>query len=389
MKGTRPRSDDRAEDRALVTALRTSEKDKAENTMIVDMARNDLGRVSRVGSVQTSALHDVESYPTVHQLTSTVTAQSDRPLSELLAATFPAASITGAPKVAACRIIAELESEPRGIYTGAIGVIAPGGDFEFNVAIRTASVDQDRGRIVYGIGGGIVWDSDPAAEWQEAHDKARVLRRAGRPFRLLETLAWRPDEGLVLLQRHLQRLAGAARYFRYDLDVDEVRRRLATIHADRPLRVRVLVDPRGHIEVQQHHLSPTSVSSPVMLPLDTEPVDADDEFLRYKTTRRERYEAARARFPEAVDVVLWNERGEVTESTVANVVVELDGRLITPSVTASLLPGVLRAELLAAGRIREGSVTVADLMDAGGGWLINSVRGWTRFEIQAAPARVA
>ena len=375
MKGTRPRHPDPVIDRDLADALLASEKDRAENTMIVDMARNDLGRVAEVGTVATTALHTVESYPTVHQLTSTVVADTDATLAELFAATFPGASITGAPKVATSRIITELEREPRGVYTGAVGLLEPGGDAEFNIAIRTAWVDRRRGRATYGVGGGIVWDSDATAEWHEAHDKARVLHRATRPFRLLETLAWDPGAGPILLDRHVARLAGSAAHFGFDCDTEEVTRRLGAIRADTARRIRVLLASDGALEVQVLD-PPAPRSEPWTLALDSVPVSSDDEFLRHKTTRRDRYDEAIARFPEADDVVLWNERGEVTETTVANLVVELDGEALTPDESAGLLPGTLRAELLANRRIRAAVVTLDDLRRADRIWAVNSVRGW-------------
>ena len=375
MKGTRPRHPDPVIDGDLAEELLASEKDRAENTMIVDMARNDLGRIADIGSVVTTALHTVESYPTVHQLTSTVVATTDASLRELFAAAFPGASITGAPKVAATRIITELESEPRGVYTGAVGVIEPGGDAEFNIAIRTAFVDRRTGVATYGVGGGIVWDSDETAEWHEAHDKARVLHRATRPFRLLETLGWDPGAGPILLDRHLHRLARSATHFGFDCDIDEVKRRLGAVRADTPRRIRVLLAPDGALEVQVLD-PPPDRSEPWVLALDPLPVASDDEFLRHKTTRRDRYEEAVARVPEVDDVVLWNERGEVTETTVANLVLELDGEALTPVESSGLLPGTLRAELLANGRIREALITLDDLHRADAVWAINSLRGW-------------
>ena len=381
MKGTRPRHPDPKIDRQLANELVRSEKDRAENTMIVDMARNDLGRVAEIGSVRVAKLHTVESYPTVHQMTSTVTAETSATLRELLEATFPGASITGAPKVAASRVIAELEAEPRGIYTGSVGVVEPGGDVEFNIAIRTAWIDQRIGRAVYGVGGGIVWDSHPTAEWHEAHDKARVLHRATRPLRLLETLAWEPGAGPILLDRHLRRLTGCAEHFGFDMDPGEVRRRLDAIRADTTQRVRVLVSGDGAIEVQVEEMSPPAANRVWNIAIDTLPVSSKDEFLRFKTTRRDRYDQALARQPDADDVLLWNERGELTETTVANLVLEIDGVAITPAESSGLLPGTLRAELLANRRISEAIVTRKDLDRAGSVWLINSVRGWI-------PARV-
>lgn len=389
MKGTRPRHLDPMIDRKLANELIRSAKDRAENTMIVDIARNDLGRVADVGSVQVTKLHTVESYPTVHQLTSTVTARSGASLRELLAAMFPGASITGAPKVAASQIIATLEGEPRGIYTGSVGVVEPGGDAEFNIAIRTAWIDQRMGRAVYGVGGGIVWDSEPTAEWHEAHDKARVLHRATRPFRLLETLAWEPGAGPILLDRHLARLTACAEHFGFDLDPGEVRRRLDEIRADTTQRVRVLVAIDGAVEVQVTELSPPAANPVWNVAIDTLPVLSTDEFLRFKTTRRDRYDQALARKPAADDVLLWNERGEVTEATIANLVLELDGAAITPAGSSGLLPGTLRAELLANRRIHEAVVTMADLDRADSIWLINSLRGWIPARLVDEPSMVA
>ena len=382
MKGTRPRHPDPMIDRGLANELVRSEKDRAENTMIVDMARNDLGRVADIGTVRVEKLHTVESYPTVHQMTSTVTAETNASLRELLEATFPGASITGAPKVATSRIIADLEGEPRGVYTGSVGVVRPGGDAEFNIAIRTAWIDQRVGRATYGVGGGIVWDSDPTAEWHEAHDKARVLHRATRPFRLLETLAWEPGAGPILLDRHLTRLTGCAEHFGFDVDPGEVRRRLDSIRADTTQRVRILVSSDGAIEVQVAEMSPPAANPVWNIAVDTMPVSSKDEFLRFKTTRRDRYEEAVARQPDADDVLLWNERGELTETTIANLVLEIDGVAVTPAESSGLLPGTLRAELLANRRIREAIVTTEDLDRADSIWLINSLRGWIPARVQ-------
>ena len=389
MKGTRPRHPDPKIDRQLANELVRSHKDRAENTMIVDMARNDLGRVAEIGSVRVAKLHTVESYPTVHQMTSTVIAETGATLRELLEATFPGASITGAPKVAASRVIADLEAEPRGIYTGSVGVVEPGGDAEFNIAIRTAWIDQRVGRAVYGVGGGIVWDSVPTQEWHEAHDKARVLHRATRPLRLLETLAWEPGAGPILLDRHLRRLTACAEHFGFDMDPGEVRRRLDAIRADTTQRVRVLVSADGAIEVQVQEMSPPAANPVWNIAIDALPVSSEDEFLRFKTTRRDRYDEALARHPDADDVLLWNERGELTETTVANLVLEIDGVATTPAESSGLLPGTLRAELLANRRIQEATVTMADLDRADSVWLINSVRGWIPARVMSRSAATA
>jgi para-aminobenzoate synthetase/4-amino-4-deoxychorismate lyase len=380
MKGTRPRHPDPTQDRALVEELFRSEKDRAENTMIVDMSRNDLSRIARPGTVKVPRMHHIETYPTVHQMVSSVTAETDSSLMEVLSAAFPAASITGAPKVATTRIIASLEQEARGVYTGAIGHVAPGGSFELNVAIRTAWVDRRKGTVVYGVGGGIVWDSDPAAEWREAMAKARILARAESDLRLLESMAWNPEGGVFLLDRHIERLERTAAHFGFRIDAEEVRRLLDTQRAQTPCSLRLLVDPDGTLELLSSDL-PAPFDETVHVVFDDRPVESGDEFLAHKTTRRHRYDEARMRRPDVFDVVLWNERGEVTESTIANVVVEVDGAFVTPPTTSGLLPGTLRAELLATGRIAERVLTPSEMERATRVWLINSVRGWIPIQI--------
>jgi len=376
MKGTRPRHPDPSIDRTLANDLAKSDKDRAENTMIVDMCRNDLGRVVEIGSLRTPSLHTIETYPTVHQMTSTITGRSNVDLVDLLMATFPGASITGAPKVATSRIIAELESEPRGVYCGAVGAIEPGGDLELNIAIRTAWINRTDHRVTYAAGGGIVWDSDPADEWNEALDKARVLTRAAEPFQLLETIAWQPGTGALLLDRHLRRLTAAAAHFGFDLDIGEVRRRVMATNSEGPATLRVLVSSDGSVDVGVNPLPPHLPEGGVWLAIDTYPVSSSDEFLRHKTTRRATYQQARQRHPGAFDTVLVNERGEITESTIANIVAEIDGRLLTPASHCGPLPGTFRAELLEADRISEATLTTDDLDNADAIWLINSVRGW-------------
>ncbi len=394
MKGTRPRHLDPARDAALADELVLSPKDRAENTMIVDMMRNDLGRVARTGSVAVPALHRIEHYPTVHQMVSVVTATTDVDLAGVFRACFPAASITGAPKVRTSAIIAELEPEPRGVYCGAVGAVAPPSaagqppPFEFNVAIRTAWVDRREGTVTYGVGGGIVWDSRADAEWDECLDKARVLHRALPPFRLLETLLWEPGTGCTLLDEHLERLAASATHFGFDADIDAIRRRLTGLRHDTATVIRLLVAPDGTTEIR-YRRPPRPGGGPVRLAFDTAPVDPADVFLRHKTTRRSRYDTARSRRPDADDVVLWTPDGEVTETTIANLVVELDGQLLTPRADAGLLPGTLRRVLLAQGRVREARISITDLVGAGRIWTINSVRGWSPAVVDAATAPVA
>lgn len=376
MKGTARRGRTLDEDRSAAERLRASEKDRAENLMIVDMMRNDLGRVARPGSVDVRSLWDVERYPTLLQMTSTVTAESEAPVSEVLAALFPSASITGAPKARTTELITRLESAPRGIYTGAIGSIGPGRRASFNVAIRTVQVDRERGLAEYGTGGGIVWDSAPEAEYRECLTKALVVTESEPEFALLETLRWDPAGGFHLLERHLERLSRSTEYFGRRCDLAAVRCRLEEAVGEaggRPQRVRLTVARDGAIAVESRRLEPAEPSPRVAFA--KRPVDPGDRFLFHKTTHRRVYERARAEIPGVDDVLLWNPRGEVTESTIANLFVERDGELLTPPVESGLLAGTERAELLARGEAREAILYRDDVAGADRILLINSVRG--------------
>lgn len=390
MKGTRGRSADPDVDADLAHALVASEKDRAENTMIVDMMRNDFGRIARIGTVQVPDLHQVESFPTVHQMVSSVTAETDASLAEVFASTFPPASITGAPKVSTSRIITALEPDGRGSYCGAAGLIAPDGRAEFNVAIRSVWINRDEGRATYGTGGGIVWDSDPTEEWFETRTKTRVLESAPAPFDLFETMLYVAGgptiPGITLLDRHLARLASSAERFGFDLDLDEVRHRLDSIEARSPQRVRLVIGPDGSIAIATVPINP-SIGDPWVVPVDRldsglAPVQSNDLFLRHKTTHRGVYDEARARHPHAPDVILWNERGELTETTIGNLVIDIDGQLLTPAQHCGLLPGTFRAELLEHNKIVEDVVPVDALASAREVFMINSVRGWVPLDVR-------
>jgi para-aminobenzoate synthetase/4-amino-4-deoxychorismate lyase len=386
MKGTRARGLTAKADRAAADALRMSEKDRAENIMIVDMLRNDIGRIAVPGSVETLSRFDVEKYPTVWQMTSTVQGRVEPPknadhreyTADILKALFPCASITGAPKAKTMELIRALEKGPRGVYTGAIGCIAPDGAAQFNVAIRTAVVDRKAGTVEYGIGGGIVWDSDAEAEYDEALSKARILTRRFPEFRLLETMLFEPGQGVFLLERHLKRLSDSAEYFDFPAaggkSLNEIRDHLLHLRFETPMRIRLLLSKDGGFELQNAELQ--KPEAPAALAVAKEPVDSGDVFLYHKTTHRSVYEKAKADFPDADDVLLFNERGEVTESCIANLVVELDGRKVTPPSACGLLAGTFRAELLERGEIAERVVTLDDLNRADAVWLINSVRRW-------------
>lgn len=382
MKGTRPRHFDPETDARIANELVSSTKDRAENVMIVDMVRNDLGRIAEVGTVSVPSLLQVETYPTVHTMTSTVVADADAGLREALHALFPVASITGAPKFRTTEIIAELEQSPRGAYTGSVFALSPHGSWEFNVVIRSVWLDLEQGVGTYGVGGGIVWDSRADTEWQETEHKSRVLARAGKPLKLLETMAWTPDGGISLRQRHINRLLEAGDHFGIHIDMTVVMDLLNTVRSDTPVMLRLLIDADGNPELEVRAMPPES-GDPRVLPIDTEPTDPFDEFLVYKTTTRTRYEEAYDRFPDAPDVILWNRRGELTETCIANLVLELDGTLVTPHRQSGLLAGTLREELLQRGQVEERVLTLDDLRRADRVFAINSVRGWD--EIELAP----
>jgi para-aminobenzoate synthetase/4-amino-4-deoxychorismate lyase len=382
MKGTAARGMTSAEDEELRRMLETSAKDRAENVMIADMVRNDMGRIAIPGSVRAPRLYDIEKYRTVWQMTSTVTATTNASVCDIFRALFPSASVTGAPKVSSMRLIAELEASPRQVYTGAIGYLAPGRHARFSVAIRTALIDRETDTGVYGIGGGIVWDSDPADEFQECLNKARVLAVpiSKRAFRLIETMLWTVDEGLILLDEHLDRLQQSADYFDFAFDRAAIEARLAAVAAKlspgQRHRVRLLLGRDGEIQTEEHALPPERGSRRFRLALAAFPVDTRDPFLYHKTTRREVYERALAATSDRDDVLLWNKDGNITETTIGNVVVRQAGKLWTPPITCGLLAGTFRRRLLRDGEIEERIVSVVELAAAEAIFVINSVRGW-------------
>ncbi|WP_316348971.1 aminodeoxychorismate synthase component I [Desulfuromonas acetoxidans] len=379
MKGTAPRGASDEEDRRRAAELHQSEKNRAENLMIVDMLRNDLGQLATVGSVSVRDLYHLEGYPTVWQLTSKVEAQlpAGCGLVEQFKALFPCASITGAPKKKTMEWIDRLESGPRGVYTGAIGFITPQGRSQFNVAIRTAVYDRHEQHVHYGVGGGIVWDSDSADEWRETRIKASVLPGVG-DFSLLETLLWRPDQGYRNLEYHLQRLEKSAQLLGIDVNRHCLRHHLveaAAVQPPRWWRVRCLVDFLGDVSCEFIPYQHQGQTQALRLALAVTAVNSRDPWLQHKTDQRQRYEVLRNQAPGADDVLMYNECGEITETTTANVVVHYQGRWVTPPVACGLLPGTMRQRLLDEGRIVEQVVTVDEVSNCDI-YLINSLRGW-------------
>ena len=381
MKGTAPRGMTTVSDLALCEELRYSAKNRAENVMITDMIRNDLGRIARSGSVRVQALFEIEKLKTVWQMTSTVSASTSVSVSEIFRAMFPCASVTGAPKVASMAIIDELESTPRDSYTGAIGYFGPGRQARFNVAIRTALVDKTTNDAVYGVGGGIVWDSEAVDEYRECLNKARILSAVNigsQDFELLETMLWTPEDDFALLDKHLDRLRSSAVYFDFACDSALLESALLAMARHLPPhrhRVRLLLRRDGQFQISKDLLDATGASRSIKVVLAHDPVDTNDPFIYHKTTHRDTYDQALRSVGDADDVLLWNEDGYITETTIANVIVKIDGELFTPPVDCGLLGGTYREFMLNSGQVKERNIKVSEVPPTTEIILVNSVRG--------------
>jgi para-aminobenzoate synthetase / 4-amino-4-deoxychorismate lyase len=391
MKGTAPRGAGPDEDAALAEALAHCPKNRAENVMIVDLLRSDLGRVARTGSVRVPRLFHVERYPTVFQLTSDVraTLREGANLRTVLAALFPCGSVTGAPKVRTMQILRDLEPHPRGIYCGAIGLLEPGGAHghgraTFSVPIRTIVLDRQSGCARFGVGGGITHDSTARGEYLECLTKMHFLIPAAEDFELLESLLLLGGR-YPLLQGHLARLARSAEYFGFALDEAAVRSALAKLAQADALgrfKVRLLVRRDGALRVEAAAIE-SGRQPPVRVGFAPLAVVSAETMLGHKTTRRAVYEAALTACPGCADALLRNERGEVTESTRASLVLLLDGEVVTPPLSGGLLPGVFRAGLLRRGVARECVIFPQDVLRAERVWLVNAVRWWMPCEVDA------
>ena len=377
MKGTVKRGRWLEEDRELAQWLAASVKDRAENVMIVDLLRNDLGKVAVPGSVRVSSLFDLERFETVWQMTSTVEATliDGTSLIDLMTALFPCGSVTGAPKIRTMQIIRELERFPRGAYTGTIGFLKPGGDCIFNVAIRTVVIDTKTNIATFGVGGGVTIDSTAEREYEECLVKSRFLHASPIEFQLFESMLLEDGE-YFLLERHLERLRDSAEFFGFVFNEDAINSALERIDVNGKIRLTLWKD--GRIETDVSVIQPFERRR---VALATEAVDSSDRFLFHKTTKREFYNAQLAARPNCDDIIFWNERGEITESTIANVVVSVDGELLTPPAESGLLAGTFRNQLLAEGKIKERVITIEELKKAEEFFLINSVRKWMNADL--------
>ncbi|MEC8148419.1 MAG: chorismate-binding protein [Pseudomonadota bacterium] len=381
MKGTAPRFDSLKLDNESRDQLAESEKNKAENLMITDMMRNDLSKIAKLGSVSVRNAFQVEKYSTVWQMTSTIEAYTKASLLEIFRALFPCSSITGAPKNKSMEYIKFFEKKPRGIYTGAIGIIRPNRKAVFSVAIRTALRDQATGGTVYGSGGGIVWDSKPVPEFKEVNYKTRILKtvRNDHNFHLFETMQLQHKLGIKFLNRHLKRLEMAANFFGINFSKKKVleflEAEIISQGIEYDARLKLALDIYGKFSLFCSKIKKPFEKDQVVQFAVT-PVDKKDIYLYYKTNFRDNYDRAQSEVPSDIEPILFNQDFQVTETNISNIVYEKDGELFTPPVECGLLPGVLRDKLLEDSTIREKAITKNDLLKVNNLFLINSLRGW-------------
>lgn len=384
MKGTAPRGRYPSEDGRLARELASDPKQRSENIMIVDLMRNDLSRIAEAGTVRVTSLCEVERYQSLHQMTSTVeaTVPADQGFAAVIENLFPCGSITGAPKLSAMQTAHDLETGPRGVYTGSIGYLAPGGDFRFNVAIRTLVLRKD-GSGEAGAGSGVVFDSGAAPEYDECALKLKFLSEAVPEFELIETMAHDPMDGYLLLDRHLRRLQQSAGYFGFSFDENAIRSALlgAAATFTGAQRVRLLLSSQGNVSVTATDLSPVDGTTVFNLVMASEKTHSGDRFLYHKTTNRAFYDDTRMRYQAETgcqEVLFENENGYLTEGSYMTLFLRKDGRLLTPALRHGLLPGTFRAGLLERGLAVEADLTRDDLLTADEILVGNSVRGLVR-----------
>lgn len=380
MKGTAARSSDAKQDKQQRDYLRSDAKNVSENVMIVDLLRNDLGKVCRQGTVQVQSLCDVEAYASVWQMTSSIAGFKRKELSvwDVLKQLFPCGSVTGAPKVESMKVIGELEDQPRGIYTGAIGLVRPDGCATFNIPIRTLELKGHQ--VAMGVGSGVVSDSSARDEYQECLLKARFVSDACQPFELIETMRW--HNGCELLEGHLNRLQASADKFSYPCDRAMVKRLVLEVgqglEADCSHKLRLTLNHRGEIKLRTSELRVAVNTSPLALAISPYCLDQRNPFLYHKTTRRELYrcEQKRAKQEDLFDVLFFNRNGELCEGSICNVYVQKGSVMYTPSLTSGLLNGVYRQHLLQTRQdIKERTLRLDDLENADKIYVSNAVMG--------------
>ena len=371
MKGTTQRGMTDKEDLEQASWLEQDPKNRSENMMIVDLLRNDMNRISEVGSEHVERLCQVEQYSTVWQMTSTIKSQlrEDVNLVEIFRSLFPCGSITGAPKIATMEIIKDLEPQPRGVYCGTIGLLLPNGRRIFNVAIRTIQLHQ--GKAIYGVGGGITWDSTWESEYREVHQKAAVLYRKQVRFQLITT-GKISQKQLMFEEQHLERLRKASRYFTYSFDVEDLRQKIEAecqaCDVNQDYRLRISLGKSGEIELSRQILTPLSPSF-CQAKLCLQEADLDQSFTYFKTSHRPHLSLGKQ------EKIYHNQRGELLETSIGNLVLKIAGKLYTPPVRLGILPGIYRQHLLETGQVEEKDLTIEDLKGAEAIYGCNAVRG--------------
>jgi para-aminobenzoate synthetase/4-amino-4-deoxychorismate lyase len=384
MKGTIKRGRDRKEDSQNRSSLKKSKKVRAENLMITDLLRNDLGRISQ--SVRTPRLFDIEKHKTLYQMTSTIEGELNKNtgLREIFSSLFPCGSVTGAPKIKTMELIKKLEKEPRRVYTGAIGYVSPEGESCFNVAIRTIYLAGNKGEI--GVGGGIVYDSQAKEEYEEARLKAKFFRDSSSRIGLIESILWDENKGYFLLDLHLRRLENSAKYFSIPYNGKEIKRKLREVICGEKnnSKVRLVLKATGELTISKEATRP--VRTPVKIRISKRRINSRDLLLYHKTTRRAFYDRQRSEGLRKgyFETLFLNERGELTEGTITNLFILKNRKLYTPALQGGLLPGVLREDLLRRGRVEEKPLCLKDLRGADKIYIGNSTRGLLAARLQNA-----
>ena len=377
MKGTTQRGMTDQEDLEQASWLEQDPKNRSENMMIVDLLRNDMNRISEVGSEHVERLCQVEQYSTVWQMTSTIKSQlrPDVDLVAIFRSLFPCGSITGAPKIATMEIIKDLELQPRGVYCGTIGLLLPNGRRIFNVAIRT--IQLHKGQAIYGVGGGITWDSTWESEYREVHQKAAVLYRKQARFKLIST-GRVSQKSLLFEDQHLERLTKASRYFAYPLDPKKLRQKIEeecqVCDVNQDYRLRIGLSKSGEIELSRQILAPLSPSF-CKAKLCLQEADLNQSFTYFKTTHRPHLSLGEQ------EIIYHNVVGELLETSIGNLVLKINGKLYTPPISLGILPGIYRQHLLERGQVEEKVLTLADLNQAEAIYGCNAVRGLYELEV--------
>ena len=378
MKGTTKRGLTNQEDLDQAAWLEQDPKNRSENMMIVDLLRNDMNRLSEVGSEHVERLCQVEQYSTVWQMTSTIKSQvrPDVDLVEVFRSLFPCGSITGAPKIATMEIIKNLEPQARGVYCGTIGILLPNGRRIFNVAIRT--IQLHKGQAIYGVGGGITWDSTWESEYREVHQKAAVLYRKQVPFQLITT-GKISQKHLLFKEEHIDRLRNAGRYFAYPFNPENLLQRIdaecQACHVEKDYRLRISISKSGDIDLCCQELTPFRPAF-CQAQLCLQERSLQTPFTYFKTTYRPHLTVAKQ------EKIYHNETGELLETSIGNLVLQIAGKLYTPPINLGILPGIYRQHLLETGQVEERVLTLKELAQAEAIYGCNAVRGLYKLSLK-------